>query len=335
MADLSFAKDKAIAEVVRKADPTGQYSTVLLAACNLDRRRLPDEDRCPPPVKSKANKLMTFTNVGKPLAKYLQTQPDVTLQQFAGTMATMLRALRHFHAAGVYHYDLHDDNIMVEPSTGVVRFIDFGGQEFLKHIYNKFNFTLHWSHPYVDLYALRIAAQKDLEQKAIQNLVNIVPAYYRVKGYHMRPAAPDTILERVLFWPVGQLSAFDPRDAVNKAKFQAQHKQETTEMLQRVLTENVAYIKAVPFKPSDPVWAPLDVFGAGAAGLVGMQIMQDRGLDTAAGLAGLKADLMQLCTNLVTPLIAARPTAAQAWDAVQVLCAKHGVAIPPAEPMLG
>jgi cyanate permease len=66
-----------------------------------------------------------------------------------------------------------------------------------------------------------------------------------------------------------------------------------------------------------------------------MQIMQDRGLDTAAGLAGLKADLMQLCTNLVTPLIAARPTAAQAWDAVQVLCAKHGVAIPPAEPMLG
>jgi hypothetical protein len=322
-----------MAQEVQDADPTGRYSTVLLAVCPLPRSKLAADDACIKTVK--ADRLMTFTNVGKPVVPYiLEVRP--TLRQFAGSMATMLRALQYFHAAGVYHNDLHASNVMLDPATGVARCIDFGGPDFLRNALKKFNFTLHWSHSPVDMFALCLATGQPWSKDrptipdAVRILTKIMGAYYSSGGRH----TPHTILERVLFWPVQEMARLKHEPVRRKAFFD-QNLQNNEAVLTRALTLNAAYARAQRFDKAHPVWPPLDVFSVGTTGLVGMQVLKDEGLDTRDAPAGLQDDLMQLFTDMVNPVIPERPTAAQAWEAMQGLCTKHAVAIPPAEPMLG
>jgi hypothetical protein len=104
-------------------------------------------------------------------------------------------------------------------------------------------------------------------------------------------------------------------------------------LVKDILMANDAYVKdqkrSGAFSLERPAWPALDVFGLGTTLLVALQALVE---SPGAAADPVTAALLELATGMVQPVIASRPTAAQVWAAVQALCARFGVPIPPPQP---
>jgi hypothetical protein len=302
-------KELTAAKMVREADPTGTYSGVLLAACKLPPQMQDYKgDACTKAVKP--SWLLTFVNVGVPIVRYVRDRRP-TPAQFAATTATLVRALDYFHRRAVYHYDLNDGNVLVDPATGMGRLIDFGGLAFLQFKLAKYNYLMHWSHSPVDMMVLCRNTDRALigaEDGSFESMAKLFTGTMTAWFSSPMRNTPPLVMERVLM--------------VNSQP-----------LVKDILMANDAYVeeqkRSGAFNLEHPAWPALDVFGLGTTLLVALQALVE---SPGAAADPMTAALLELATDMVQPVTASRPTAAQVWAAVQALCARFGVPIPPLQP---
>ena len=302
-------KELTAAKMVRDADPTGTYSGVLLAACKLPPQMQDYKgDACTKAVKP--SWLLTFVNVGVPIVRYVRDRRP-TPPQFAATTATLVRALDYFHRRAVYHYDLNDGNVLVDPATGMGRLIDFGGLAFLQFKLAKYNYLMHWSHSPVDMMVLCRNTGRALigaEDGSFESMAKLFTGTMTAWFSSPTRNTPPLVMERVLM--------------VNSQP-----------LVKDILMANDAYVekqkRSGAFNAKTPAWPALDVFGLGTTLLVALQALVE---SPGAAADPMTAALLELATDMVQPVTASRPTAAQVWAAVQALCARFGVPIPPPQP---
>jgi hypothetical protein len=355
--------EQAAMEQLRAADPSGMYSAVLLEACDVPGTAEFDAEAtdC---IRSKFAmrsatavrpilRALTMSNVGKPLLKYMQdlkTATDATLattdlhlqmdvhvdmyKTVVAVFATAVRALAHFHAHGLYHYDLNMGNVVVD-GAGVARLIDFGGVAFRDRLligckpeYSRAPdgslVTKEVPKEQYDIYPMLLFAAYlnpfDLMVlfgfKSAANLAaNLRTPGLNVEDKHM------WFYRLVDYWYCNHVQNLRDVPRVlrhvvvidDPAAFDA------------VFDANVAWWTT----PGDAKWGAFDVYSLAYSFALATNLPVAKSRASPFPVAN---DLAALLVAMVNPQTDKRPTAQQAWIAVQALCAAHGVVVPPASP---
>jgi hypothetical protein len=350
-------------EQLRAADPSGMYSAVLLEACDVPGTAEFDAEaaEC---IRSKfamrsatavrpTLRALTMSNAGKPLLKFLQDLQAATNATLAATdlhlqmdvhvdmyktvitvFATAVRALVHFHAQGLYHYDLNMGNVVVD-GAGVARLIDFGGTTFRDR--------------------LLIGCKPEYRRAADGS---VVAAEVPKEQYDIYPM----LLFAAYLNPFDLMVLFGFKSAANLAANlrtpgrnvedkhmwfyrlvdywycnHVQNLRDVPEVLRRavVVDDPVAFEAVFDANvawwttPGDAKWGAFDVYSLAYSFALATNLPVNR---KGASLFPIAKDLAALLVAMVHPQTDKRPTAQQAWLAVQTLCAAHGVVVPPASP---
>jgi serine/threonine protein kinase len=295
------AAEVATARTVRVADPDARYSGSLMSTCPIavGSSAIAGDACATRMLRGGANTLLTFPNAGVSWMSYItNTKPSVP--QFAQVFATLVRGLSHFHSHDVFHFDLHDDNILVSPSTHTGRFIDFGSSDHFRYRVNGTNYMDLPFIPPLDIFVLNMVYGRPQKFASCADVVQTYTTLWCPRN------APQL---GVLF--SGMVAV--PRDVAEAA---------------------CAANSALATAAGSPInWPYADVYSLAVAGCLGLNRMLNRtpGVFKAAPPA-LLTDVFTLLARMLDPNAATRSTARQAWDAMKGLCEAHGIRIPPAEP---